>query len=192
MDISSLIVIAWITYRLAASFYSGVACDVLLIASWFNIHYTDNVDFGYQFNWSFVPMYCLTGYLYYRLSCMAMHSQTVKLKEISKICRHIRLFDILRFSVLAPVHEEITWRLVLQDYITKILGPLVALALVALLFTAWHRSGLTAAPQVIELLFFSAILGASILITSDPLLPICLHAVRNFFVLTRYQSDAIA
>jgi membrane protease YdiL (CAAX protease family) len=192
MATSSLIVLAWIPFRLAVGFAMGLACDAILVASWLLIHIRSDATFGVQFTWQLAPMYCLIGYLIYRLSCMALGSHAVNFVALGTAYRNIPWLVFLRVCVLAPLHEEITWRLVAQYFLTDLVGPLIGLVATAILFTAWHRSVWNSPLQALELFLFSVVLGASMAFTSDLLLPICLHAVRNVFVLTRYHLNALA
>jgi membrane protease YdiL (CAAX protease family) len=192
MFLTSLVIFAWIPFRLASGFASGLACDAILVTSWFLLHIRDKAAFGVQFHWQIAPIYGICGYMLYRASCIVLHSPSCSLNTLRAACRNISPFLTLRVCVLAPIQEEITWRLVAQAFLASLFGPVVAVMAVAILFTAWHRTVLCNASQTIELFLFSAILGASMAITSDPLLPISLHAVRNLFVLTGYHANVVA
>jgi membrane protease YdiL (CAAX protease family) len=188
----ALIVIAWIPLRLVAGFIPGLVCDAILVASWLNLHVGDNDAFDTHINWKFLPVYCACGYILYRLSSLALRSTVVRLSDLRTACKINSPLTTLRFCVITPLHEEITWRVAAQALLGSVLGPLVALIILSIIFSIWHRTVLYSPLQAIELFCFAAILGGGIVITSDPLLPICLHAVRNLFVLTGYNNNAAA
>jgi membrane protease YdiL (CAAX protease family) len=192
MTYFTFIVLAWIPLRLVTGFIPGLVCDAILVASWLNLHVGDNDAFGIHINWKFLPAYCACGYILYRMSSLALRSTVVRLSDLRTACKNNPALTNLRLCVLAPLHEEITWRVSAQALLGSVLGPLVALITLSIIFSIWHRTVLHSPLQAIELFCFAAILGGGMVITSDPLLPICLHVVRNLFVLTGYNNNAAA
>lgn len=93
---------------------------------------------------------------------------------------------------ITAFHEEIVWRMFFQSVISDSLGTFLAVIVVAIAFTFWHRQQLMgSAVRTLELLLFSLILGIAFVLSGDPLLVIVIHMLRNYFILVGNYGEKI-
>ncbi len=140
-----------------------------------------------------VPLYVLAAIVIFTVS--AVLTTTSRKHYFSRRVRlHAMPWRQLAGPVLlAPLHEELIWRVLLQSLIAASLGAAAALAVVAAGFTAWHRERLAGdARQLAEFGLFSLTLGAVFAISRDPLAVLTIHVVRNLLILSIQPEHASA
>jgi membrane protease YdiL (CAAX protease family) len=94
-----------------------------------------------------------------------------------------RHLQVALWALAVACHEEVIWRLLCQSALRALLGAPLAVLLVALLFTWWHRRRTAGAPRLMaELGGFALLLGTAFAVTGDLLLVLLLHAMRNYFI----------
>lgn len=149
------------------------------------------------FYWGNLPLYLLAGVALYSASCLITG---VPVTLFESLCRRPAIHDFQwwRIVLIAPLYEEVIWRLAAQSLLTISLvqlgdiGLILALILISVCFTSWHRVVWKRPRHALELMFFSLVLGAAIAWLSDLLLSVCLHVVRNFLILQRHVKNEIS
>lgn len=95
-----------------------------------------------------------------------------------------------RVALLAPVYEEVVWRMGWQSLLTLTMGAGMAVVLAGAGFAAWHRRAFTNGRLALEFLAFSWVLGACYAVYHDLVVVILIHALRNVFAFSVLESDA--
>ncbi len=98
---------------------------------------------------------------------------------------------VLRASIIA-FHEEVIWRVFFQSVISDVLDAPIAIIVVAIAFTFWHRQRVSGSVvKSFELLMFSLVLGVAFALSGDPLLVIVIHLLRNYFILVGSNGNKV-
>lgn len=142
------------------------------------------------FYWKNLPLYLLAGMVLYCVSCLITGVPVAFMQSLYQ-CPPLHKFWWWRIVIISPLHEEVIWRLVAQSLLAISLAQLgeigftLALILISVCFTAWHRVVWKRPRNALELMFFSLVLGASIAWLGDLLLSVSMHVMRNFLILQR-------
>lgn len=148
------------------------------------------------FYWENLPLYLLAGVALYSVSCFITGVPIAFLQSLYR-CPPLNNFWWWRMVLISPLHEEVIWRLAAQSLLVISLaqlgdiGLVLALILISMSFTFWHRVVWKRPRNALELMFFSLILGASIAWFGDLLFSLCLHMVRNFLIIQRLVENEI-
>jgi membrane protease YdiL (CAAX protease family) len=93
---------------------------------------------------------------------------------------------IIAFVVVFPLVEEFGFRLWIQTPLEKVLRPLGAVVLVALLFALFHSTDLPL-PQFISGLGF----GSALLVTRSIWVPVAMHVLQNALLISLGSHPAV-
>lgn len=174
----------WLTLLLAKSvFYGrfGFYVDGLIVAA--VIHAGLHSQITFQVHWFFMPLYVLCALGLFMVSLWL--TKTAVRQYLGDVARcHWRgQREIAVRALTTAVYEELIWRILLQSFLANLIGTFIAVVVVAAAFTFWHRRQIWKnTAQGGELLLFSLILGGVFASVRDPLLPVLIHALRNYFV----------
>lgn len=165
---------------------AGRLCDGAMLALGLPALYQQGLPAPTLPGWLWWPTYPAVASLTFVLSvCMTTAQPLRYLRAMARACAASTPGQhgiLLLRSVLVAGYEELIWRCLAQTALTAALGAPLAVPLVALSFTVWHRHQLGSARQAVELACFALLLGALFALTADPLLVIALHALRNYFI----------
>ena len=146
--------------------------------------------------WKLLPLYLIAGVALYGLSCLITGVPIALLQTVSRRPT-IDSFWWWRVVLITPLHEELIWRLAAQSLLVLFMAHLgdigigLALILISISFTALHQSVWKRTRHALELMLFAFVLSVSIYFCNDLLLPLCLHAVRNFLIIQRPAENEI-
>lgn len=161
--------------------------DLVLSLGGIVFFWPDLSDFQISADVNFLPVELLLGLLLFIVSVLITVHDPI---------RHLRVtLDSLLGSgrsvhrqascaaLKTAVAEEVVWRVILQTVLASMGGPIVAVVVVALVFSSLHRrstGGLSW--QLIDVFLFSLCLGWLFAKTHDVLAVIIVHAVRNYLI----------
>lgn len=183
----ALLFLFWVLARPWVGLLLGITTDALVGGAALLQWLSDSNAFALHADWLNIPTYMLCGVLLFLCSVYV----TCESRLLYLFCPIVFFprrqgWGFVRVVALAPIHEELLWRVAAQSLLNPILGTFPSVILVAFNFTWWHRSRTGANWRLqAEFLVFALILGASFALSGDPLLVISLHAVRNFFIFTK-------
>lgn len=174
----------------------GLAADGVLLICWVLANQQDLLR-PQIFHWKQLPLYLMAGILLYSLSCLITG---VSIKFQKSVRHRPALNDLWwwRIVLISPLYEEAVWRLAAQELLVWSLaefsdiGFTLVLILIPVSFTVWHRTVWSRPQHAFELIIFSFVLSASIVLWGDLLFSVCLHVMRNFLILQRPAENEIS
>jgi membrane protease YdiL (CAAX protease family) len=113
-------------------------------------------------------------------------------RTLAPLVADCSLFDLVLLSVMAGVGEEVLFRGVVQAALAGSVGPVLAIAVSALLFGLAHFVSVTYA---VYATLFGVYLGVMLVVFGNLLAPVITHAVYDFVALAylvyvRFPADA--
>jgi membrane protease YdiL (CAAX protease family) len=160
-------------------------------------------DFQFSVDVAFLPVELVLGLVLFILSVLITARDPIRhlratLESLLGSRRSVHRQAICG-AIKTSIAEEVVWRVILQTALSSIGGPVVAVVVVALVFSSLHRratGGLSW--QLIDVFIFSLCLGWLLVKTHDVLAVIIVHAVRNYLIgvqrnaTARYQAQRMS
>jgi len=160
--------------------------DVIIVASaWFCLLYI-GADIEIHMSLQDLPLYCLIGFGVFVLSVVVTTQPTTYLASTLsslKMAPRRTHQQALFCALYTATAEELMWRVTLQSILSISLSPVLAIIIVAIVFTTLHRQRSAGFNHhLVEMLLFSMLLGTQYALTHDLLGVIAVHAIRNYLV----------
>lgn len=161
----------------------GVDSLILVVAVYGGVHH----QLCLEAHWSWMPLYVMCSGLIFLFSLIMTASEPWKylIQLFQSFCEEqvVRKRAILIRAVIVAVHEEVIWRVLLQSVLVSVIDAFLAVVLVAVAFTYWHRYRIKDNVAAgLEFFLFSLILGGCFELIHDPLIIFLIHSLRNYCI----------